>query len=68
MTLDKAHELIAMHVSFGSGYNRHASRMILGEVMRDFGQTTVDQLIRDYDLTEKWDFKEGVFYETPFKK
>ena len=68
MTLEKANELIAMHVSFGSGYNRHASRMILGEVMRDFGQATVDQLIRDYGLTEKWDFKEGAYYDTPFEK
>lgn len=68
MTLDKAQELIAMHVTFGSGYNRHATRMILGEVMRDFDQATVDQLIRNYSLEEKWDFKEGVFYETPFKK
>ena len=68
MTLEKAQELVAMHVSFGSGYNRHATRMILGEVMRDFGQVIVDQLIRDYGLEEKWDFKEGVFYETPFKK
>jgi hypothetical protein len=46
MTLEKANELIAMHVSFGSGYNRHAARIILGEVMRDFDQATVDALIK----------------------
>lgn len=68
MTLEKANELIAMHVSFGSGYNRHAARMILGEVMRDFDQATVDALIKEYSLDEKWDFQPGVFYDTPFKK
>ena len=68
MTLEKAQELIAMHVNFGSGYNRNATRMILGEVMRDFGQTAVDQLIRDYDLEEKWEIREGTHFESAFKK
>jgi len=68
MTLEKAHELIAMHVNFGSGYNRNATRMILGEVMRDFGQATVDQLIRDYGLEEKWQIQEGSHFESAFKK
>jgi len=53
MTLDKVHELIAMHVQLGSGYNRNAARMVLGEVMRDYGQQAVDQLIRDYGLEQK---------------
>lgn len=57
-----------MHVSFGSGYNRNATRMISGEVMRDFGQATVDQLIRDYGLEERWGMREGDYYDTPFKK
>ncbi len=52
MTLDKAHELIAMHAQLGSGYNRNAARLVLGEVMRDHGQQTVDQLIRDYGLEQ----------------
>ncbi|MDT8452020.1 MAG: hypothetical protein RQ936_04650 [Gammaproteobacteria bacterium] len=77
MALGKAQELIAMHVSFGSGYNRNATRMISGKpesavkpriqgkVMRDFGQTTVDQLVRDYDLEERWDIKTGAYYDTP---
>jgi len=68
MTLEKAQELIAMHVNFGSGYNRNATRMILGEVMRDFGQATVDQLIRDYGLEEKWQISEGSHFESAFKK
>jgi hypothetical protein len=53
---------------FGSGYNRHAARMISGEVMRDFGQATVDQLIRDYDLVERWDMRVGEYYDTLFKE
>jgi len=68
MTLEKAHELVAMHSSLGSGYNRNACRMVLGEVMRDFGQATVDQLIRDYGLTEQWEIREGTHFESAFKK
>jgi len=67
MTLDKAHELIAMHVGLGSGYNRNAARLVLGEVMRDHGQQAVDQLIRDYDLEQKWGIKPGTHFESAFK-
>lgn len=67
MTLAKARELIEMHSSLGSGYNRNACRMVLGEVMRDFGQDTVDQLIREYGLEEQWDIKPGTKFESAFK-
>ena len=67
MTLEKAHELIAMHVGLGSGYNRNAARMVLGEVMRDHGQAAVDQLIRDHGLEQKWGIKPGTHFESPFK-
>jgi len=67
MTLDKARELIAMHVELGSGYNRNAARMVLGEVMRGFGQQAVDQLIRDYGLEQKWEIKPGTHFESAFK-
>ena len=67
MTLDKAHELIAMHVKLGSGYNRNAARMVLGEVMRDHGQDAVDQLIRDYGLEQKRGIKPGTHFESAFK-
>jgi hypothetical protein len=67
MTLDKAHELIAMHVELGSGYNRNAARMVLGEVMRDYGQDAVDQLIRDYNLEQKLGIKPGTHFESAFK-
>jgi len=67
MTLEKAHELIAMHSSLGSGYNRNAARMVLGEVMRDFGQETVDALIREYDLEKQWQIKPGTKFASAFK-
>ncbi len=67
MTLDKAHELIAMHVGLGSGYNRNTARLVLGEVMRDHGQQAVDQLIRDYGLEQKWGIKPGTHFESAFK-
>jgi hypothetical protein len=67
MTLDKARELIAMHSGLGSGYNRNAARMVLGEVMRDFGQETVDQLIREYDLEKQWEIRPGTKFESAFK-
>ena len=67
MTLEKAHELIAMHASLGSGYNRNACRMVLGEVMRDFGQDTVDLMIRQYGLEQQWEIKPGTKFESAFK-
>ena len=68
MTLEKAHELIAMHAGLGSGYNRNAARMVLGEVMRDFGQEVVDQLIREYKLEEQWEIKPGTVFKSAFDK
>ncbi len=67
MTLEKARELVAMHVQLGSGYNRNAVRMVLGEVMRDHGQQAVDQLIIDYGLEQKWGIQPGTHFESAFK-
>ena len=67
MTLEKARELIAMHVSLGSGYNRNAVKMVLGEVDRDHGQQAVDALIREYKLNEVWDFEEGMKFTSMYK-
>ena len=64
MTLEKTRELIAMHVELGSGDNRNAARMVLGEVMRDHGQEAVDQLIRDQGLEQKWDIQPGTNLES----
>ena len=67
MTLEKARELIAMHVSLGSGYNQNAAKLVLGEVMRDHGQQAVDALIREFDLENQWDIKPGTKFESAFK-
>ena len=67
MTLEKARELIAMHVEPGSGYYRNAARMVLGEVMRDHGQEAVDELIRAHGLEQKWGIKPGTHFESAFK-
>lgn len=45
MTLEKVHELIAMHIDLGCGYNRNTMKMVAGEVDRDLG------------LEEKWEIK-----------
>lgn len=52
MTPQRAGELIKQQIAFGSGYNRHSVRLILGEVQREHGQQTVDQLIRQSALDE----------------
>lgn len=68
MTIDKARELLATHVSLGSGYNRNAVKMILGEIDRDHGQQAVDDLIREFKLNEVWDFEVGMKFESMYKK
>jgi hypothetical protein len=55
MTLNKANELIAMHVDLGSGYNRNAVKMVLGEV------------VRDHKLEDKWEIKPGIKFTSAFK-
>lgn len=67
MTLDKARELLTTHVQLGSGYNRNAVKMILGEIDRDHGQEAVDNLIREFKLDEVWDLKVGTKFESMYK-
>lgn len=67
MTLEKARELIAMHVNLGSGYNQNAAKLVLGEVMRDHGQAAVDALIREFNLEQHWAIKPGTKFESAFK-
>ncbi len=59
MTLDKARGLIVSQRQFGSGYNRNAVRLILGEVHREHGQQAVDELIRSLELEQAFDLKPG---------
>jgi len=66
MTLDKAREMLATHVSLGSGYNRNAVKMVLGEVSRDHGQQAVDNLIREFHLDEIWDLQPGTQFKSMY--
>ncbi len=59
MTLEKAREIIRQQISFGSGYNRNAIRLLLGEVQRQFGLDTGDRLIREFDLENIFGLKPG---------
>lgn len=67
MTLEKTHKLIAMRPGSGSGYNRTTKKMVLGEVMHDFGLETVDMLTREYDLEKQWKKKPGTKFASAFK-
>lgn len=59
MTLERARELLADQVAFGSGYNRNAARLILAEVQREHGQQSVDRLIVECNLDEVFGLKTG---------
>lgn len=56
MTLEKAHQLLAVQVGFGGGYNRNGARLILAEVAREHGQDCADRLVRELRLDEAFGF------------
>ncbi|WP_428625253.1 hypothetical protein [Sedimenticola sp.] len=59
MEINRAKELIQVQLQFGSGYNRNAVRMILGELHRTQGQQSVDQIIHELDLEHYFGLKAG---------
>ncbi|MCU7795715.1 MAG: hypothetical protein KZQ73_03130 [Candidatus Thiodiazotropha sp. (ex Semelilucina semeliformis)] len=59
MTLERAREIIQQQISFGSGYNRNAVRLLLGEIQREYGLQAGDQLIREFDLETAFGLKPG---------
>lgn len=59
MTPERASELIRQQLQFGSGYNRNAVRLILGEVQREHGQPAVDRLITALELDQRFNLKPG---------
>ncbi len=59
MTLDHAREIIAEQIGFGSGYNRNAVRLLLGEVQREHGLAAADGLIREFGLEARFGLKAG---------
>ncbi len=50
MTLERAREIIGEQLAFGSGYNRNAVRLLLGEVQREHGLAAADRLILEFEL------------------
>jgi len=67
MTLEKAREIIADHVSIAGGYNQTATKIILGELQHDVGQQAVDQIILEFDLQSLWGFAPGTHFERMYK-
>jgi len=59
MTLERAREIIRQQIRFGSGYNRHAVRLLLGEIQREYGLRASDNLIRELDLETSFGLKAG---------
>ena len=59
MTLEKARQLLETQVSFGGGYNRNGSRLILADVAREHGQDAADALIREFRLDQLFGFAAG---------
>ncbi len=60
MTLDRARELLAVQVSFGSGYNANSAKLILSEVQKEYGQAAVEQLIVELKLDQVFGFEPGM--------
>lgn len=67
MTLEKAREIIADHVAIAGGYNRTATKIVLGELQNDVGQDAVDSIIREFHLDELWGFAPGTHFERMYK-
>jgi len=63
MTLDRARELLAVQVSFGSGYNANSAKRLLSEVQKEYGQASVDQLIWEMQLEQVFGFEPGTRFE-----
>lgn len=59
MTLARARQLLKVQADFGGFYNANSAKLILSEVMREHGQDSVDQLIRELELQRVFGFKPG---------
>lgn len=59
MTINKARELLSVQASFGGGYQRNATQLILAEVQKDHGQQAVDQFISEFNFEELFGFTPG---------
>lgn len=59
MTLAKARQLLETQASFGGGYNRQGTRLILGEVAREHGQEVANRLVSEFRLDEIFGIASG---------
>jgi hypothetical protein len=50
-------------VSFGGGYNRNGTRLILAEVAREHGQPAVDALIRELGIDRVFGIAPGTRFD-----
>jgi hypothetical protein len=62
VTLERARALIRTQLQFGGGYNRHAVRLILGEIQREHGRGAADDVIRELDLEKTFGLRPGRDY------
>ncbi|MGB5735025.1 MAG: hypothetical protein WBM40_11355 [Thiohalocapsa sp.] len=57
--MNRAREIIATQPHSGGGYHRNAVGLLLGEVHRAHGHSTVDALIKEFDLRAAFGLKLG---------
>jgi hypothetical protein len=62
MTLERARQLLRVQADFGGFYNGNSAKLILSEVMREYGQEAVDQLIVDLRLDRVFGFRPGMHF------
>ncbi len=62
MTLDRAQEIVREQLAFGSGNNRNAVRLLLGDVQREHGHAAVDTLIRELGLGKAFGLRAGTAF------
>ena len=65
MTLEKARELLSVQAAMGGGYNRNGAKLLLAEVQREHGHSTVDGFIREFDLGTLFGFEPGTQFKSP---
>jgi hypothetical protein len=63
MTLDRARQFLSIQVNFGGGYNANSAKLVLSEIQKEYGQATVDQLIREMGLEQVFGFEPGTRFE-----
>jgi len=63
MTLERARQLLKVQAGFGGSYNANSAKLILSEVMREYGQQAVDGLIGELELERIFGFRPGTRFE-----